>query len=298
MGTVDLNDLGVFVAIVETASFSRAAAQLGLPKSSVSRAITRLEEALGAPMLHRTTRHVAASTAGRVLYEKVRGEIGTLRRAVGELPELEDEPKGRLRITASLSFEMVFAEVVGQFVERYREVEVELRLTNDYVDVVAGGYDLAFRFATKQLQSSSLRMRRMHSNMAEIYAAPSYVARRGAPRTPADLDRHEWVVFKPAPMLRLEGGGPPVRVTTRGRIVCDDLGFVREAVLRGAGIGYLDPSYVAAELAAGKLVRLLPRWSIPLSHLYAIWPGGRKVPRKVSAFLELMDERLKSLPGR
>jgi DNA-binding transcriptional LysR family regulator len=298
MGTVDLNDLDVFVTVVETASFSKAAARLGLPKSSVSRALSRLEDALGARMLHRTTRSVAASTAGRVLYEKVRAEISSLRNSVGELPELEDEPSGRLRLTASLSFEHFLAEVVARFVSRYRAVEVDLRLTNAYVDLVAEGIDLGFRFATKPLKSSTVTMRRLGPGTLEIYAAPSYLALRGTPRTPGDLKRHEWVVFNRAPpSLRLEGGGAAVQVTTPGRITCDDMAFTREAVVHGAGLGYFEASFVRDHVAAGRLVRLLPQWHIPVSHLYAVWPGGRKLPRKAAAFLDLVVETLKARPA-
>jgi len=297
MGTVDLNDLDVFVAVVETASFSKAADRLGQPKSSVSRAITRLEEALGTRILHRTTRQVAPSTAGRVLYEKVRGEIASLRNSVGELPDVEDEPSGRLRVTASLNFEYFLADVVARFVSRHRSVEVDLRLTNEYVDLVAEGIDIGLRFATKPLKSSSVTMRKLGPGALELYAAPSYLALRGMPRTPAELARHDWVVFSRAPStLRLTGNGAPVQVATPGRIRCDDMAFAREAVVHGCGLGYFEAGFARDNVAAGRLVRVLPGWSVPVSHLYAVWPGGRKLPRKAEAFLNLMVETLKARP--
>src|SRR5262245_9412654 len=109
--TVDLNDLGVFVAVVETASFSRAASRLGLPKSSVSRAIARLEAATKVVVLHRTTRKVSLSTAGRALYEKVRAQVVSLRSAADDLPELSEEPSGRLRITTVVDSNEFFGDV-------------------------------------------------------------------------------------------------------------------------------------------------------------------------------------------
>jgi DNA-binding transcriptional LysR family regulator len=296
MGTVDLNDLDIFVAVVETTSFSKAAVRLGLPKSSVSRAIARLEEGLGARMLHRTTRMVAPSTAGRVLYEKVRGEIASLRNSIGELPELDDEPSGRLRVTASLSFEYFLAEVVARFVSRYRAVEIDLHLTNEYVDLVAEGIDLGLRFAMKPLKSSSITMRKLSPGALELYAAPSYLALRGTPRTPADLARHDWVVFSRAREFRLAGGGPPVQVTARGRIVCDDMAFAREAVVHGCGVGYFEAGFMRDQVALGRVVRVLPQWNIAVSHLFAVWPGGRKLPRKAAAFLDLVAETLKARP--
>src|SRR5262245_11018636 len=116
MGTIDLSDLGVFVAVAEAESFSGAARRLGLPKSSVSRAIARLEASMGVRTLQRSTRHVTLSSQGRVLYERVRGQITSLRQAVGELPGLEDEPSGRVCVTSVVDMSDFFADVVARFV--------------------------------------------------------------------------------------------------------------------------------------------------------------------------------------
>jgi DNA-binding transcriptional LysR family regulator len=293
MGTVDLNDLSVFVAVVESASFTRAASRLKLPKSSVSRAVTRLEEAVGVPVLLRTTRKVALSTAGRTLYEKVREQVASLRQSVGEMPELKEAPSGRLRVTAVLGIELFLGDVVTTFVNRYPDVEIELRLTNDYVDLVEEEIDLALRFSTKALKDSTLTARKLRPSIMELYAAPSYQARRGLPRTPRELEWHEWVVYDRATELRLEGGGPPAAVVTKGRVVCNDFTFARQAIVNGCGIGYLSPSAAEADVAAGNLVRVLPRWHCPISNLWAVWPG-QKLPRKASAFLDLVVQALKS----
>jgi DNA-binding transcriptional LysR family regulator len=296
MGTVDLNDLGVFVAVVETASFSGAAKRLDLPKSSVSRAVARLEDAVGLRVLHRTTRQLALSTAGRALYERVQAQIASLRRATAEVPELEEEPSGRVRVTAVVDLSEFFADVVTRFVERYPAVEIDLRLTNDYVDLVAEGIDLALRFSTKRLKDSSLNARKLCPSSVQLFASPSYIARRGMPRTPRDLDRHEWVVYRRTAEFRLEGGGPATVVATRGRIACDNFSFLRAALLNGCGIGILGGYEAQADVAAGKLVRVLPRWSSPISHLWAVWPGARQLPRKASAFLDVVVEALRTHP--
>ena len=296
MGTVDLNDLGVFVAVVETASFSKAAARLGVPKSSVSRAIARLEDAMGVRVLHRTTRRVAPSTAGAALHESIAGQIASLRRSVGELPEMRDEPSGRLRVTAVSDFGEVMAEVVARYVSRYPGVDVDLRFTNAYVDLVAEGIDVALRFARKRLQDSSFTARKLCPDALVLHASPSYLARRGTPRTPRDLDGHDWVTFEHAQELRLEGPDATTVVKPKGRILCDNMAFQRAALVRGCGIGALPPYLTMAEVAAGQLVRVLPKWSFPVSHLWAVWPGSRKVPRKVSAFLDIVVETLDARP--
>ena len=296
MGTVDLNDLGVFVAVVETENFSAAASRLGLPKSSVSRAIARLEQAMGMPMLHRTTRRVTVSTAGKALYEKVRGEIASLRHSVGEVPELGEEPSGLLRITAVADASEFIADLVSGFVSRYKAVEVDVRLTNEYVNIVAEGIDLALRFATKALKDSSLMARKLGPSTMQLYASPSYVARHGTPRTPKQLDEHEWVVYRRAARFPLRSKGRTTVVESRGRVSCDDLEFLRSALVNGVGIGYLPPPLAQSELAAGRLVRVLPSWSSPISDLWAIWPGGRQVPRKVSAFIDFTMEAMRARP--
>jgi DNA-binding transcriptional LysR family regulator len=296
MGTVDLNDLSVFVTVVETASFSHAASRLGLPKSSVSRAIVRLEAATKARVLHRTTRKVALSTAGRALYEKVRAQVVSLRQATDDLPEMSEEPSGRLRVTAVFDSSEFFADVVARFLDRHPSVQVELYLTNQYLDLVAEGIDLALRFSTRGLKDSTLNARKLSPSTLQIYASPSYVARQGMPRTPRDLERHDWVVHRSAVTVRLEGGGPPTTITTRGRIECNGFAFLRAALVNGCGLGLLEPSEAEATVAAGKLVRVLPRWSCPVSNLWAVWPGARQPPRKVSAFLDVVVEALGTHP--
>jgi len=296
MGTIDLNDVGVFVTVVEAASFSRAASRLGLPKSSVSRAVTRLEEAMGARVLHRTTRQVSLSTAGTALYERVRAQVTSLRHAVGDLPELQEEPSGRLRVTAVADIGEWLVDVVARFVKRYSAVEVDLHLTNEYVDLVAARIDVALRFSTKRLASSSLTARKLAASSLQLFAAPSYLAVHGTPRTPRDLESHEWVIYDRAQRFRLVGPEAAVTVVPRGRIISDSMTFQCAALVRGCGLGALSPDLGDPETARGNLVRVLPKWSSPISSLWALWPGSRRVPRKVSAFLELVADSVKSWP--
>ncbi len=293
MGTVDLNDLDVFAQVVETASFTAAATRLGLPKSSVSRAVTRLEAAMGVPLLHRTTRKVAPSTAGKALYDKVGAQVVSLRQSVAELPELEQEPSGCVRITAAPATEVLLADIAAHFIARYPAVEVEMRLTTEYVDLVAEGIDLGLRFATRPLADSSLTARKLCPSTMRLYASPSYVTRHGVPREPRDLDDHHWVVYQPATKFRLEGGGRPVVITTTGRIASDDMAFHRAAIIKGCGIGYLAPWFAEADAAAGNLVPVLPKWHIHVSNLWALWPG-RRLARKTAAFLDMVSEAVRT----
>jgi DNA-binding transcriptional LysR family regulator len=294
MATIDFGDLAVFVAVADAASFSGAAARLGLPTSSVSRAVARLEEQLGARALHRTTRRVALSTAGKALYDKVWTHVTQLRHAVGEVPGPADEPSGRVRVTAVADMSEFLADVVTRFVARYPAAQIELRLTNDHVDLVAEGIDLALKFVRERLRDSSLNARRLCPNFVQLFASPAYLARRGTPRTPRDLEGHDWVVHKRLTDLKLEGGGRSTVIRTGGRVVCSDFAFLRAAVVNGCGIGILRTFQVEPDLSMGKLVRVLPRWSCRTSNLWAVWPGSRRLPRTASAFLDLVVESLEA----
>lgn len=292
---MDLERLSVFVAVADTASFSLAAKKLGVPKSTVSRRIARLEQDLGVALLHRTTRHVALTTAGRGLYDRAAPALRALREAAGDLPEQDDEPAGLVRLTAPVDAGTLFlADVLARFVRRHPRVRLDVHLTNRVVDLVGEGFDLALRASHGRMRDSTLVFRRVAMAISRLFAAPAYLANRGTPRSPADLAGHDWVVFRPAPRgLRLEGPGEVFPVTPSGPIVCDDFFFLREALVGGAGIAFASELLVAEDVEAGRLVRVLPAWGIPSGTLSLVWPATRHLPRKVAA---LRDFVLESLP--
>ncbi|MEO5728245.1 MAG: LysR family transcriptional regulator [Byssovorax sp.] len=297
MGTVDLNLLAIFAAVARTSSFSAAARELGIPKSSVSRAIAGLELALGVRLVHRTTRHVALSTAGVALHERVTPQLSALLQSLGDLPELEEQPSGKLRITATVDFAaVVLAEIVARFVVRHPGVEVELRLTNALVDLVAEGFDLAFRISLRRLRDSSLTSRRIGGIARQVFAAPSYLARRGTPRSPSDLASHEWVVLGGTGAIELNAAGESAVVEPRGRVMCDDMSFVHAATREGAGLGILPTFLAEFDVAAGALVRVLPRWTMRTGDLWVLSPASRHAPRKVTAFSDFVIAALKARP--
>src|SRR5919201_1203813 len=220
---MDLKLVSIFEAVARTSSFSAAAKALGIPKSSASRGVARLENELGVQLLFRTTRQVALTAAGTALYDRATPLLRSIKAAFGELPEREEEPSGTLRVTAPVDLGVLFlAEVVTRYTARYPAVSADLHLTGRIVDLVGEGFDVALRAAPIVLQ---------------MFASPVYLARRGTPRSEEDLEEHDWVVFRSGPQ-RLRVAGPrPAADARRGRIVCDDLLFVRDAVLAGAGIG-------------------------------------------------------------
>jgi DNA-binding transcriptional LysR family regulator len=295
-GTIDLERVALFLTVAESAGFSAAAKKLGLPKSSVSRQVAALEAALGAQLLHRTTRRVSLSTAGEALYERAAPLVVALRAALGSLPEQEEQPSGDLRITAPNDVgATLLGDVVARFSARFPAVRIDLRLTNRAVDLVAEGFDLALRAAARPLRDSTLVMRKLGAIEMQLFAAPSYLARRGTPRAIEDLARHAVVLFQgfsKRPSLAAVAPG--------ARIVGDDFSFVREAVKAGGGVGLM-PSFLAqAELASGQLVRVLPRYVESGGALLLLHPRAKHVPRKVTAFRDFLLEYLvaRPLPAR
>ncbi len=296
---MDLNLVTLFETVARTASFSAAAKELRLPKSSVSRGVARLEAELGVQLLHRTTRHVAPTAAGTALYDRVAPLLRSMNAALGELPERDEEPSGELRITAPVDLGVLFlAEAVTRYTARYPQVSVDLHLTGRVVDLVAERFDVALRAATS-LKDSTLVVRRLVRTVGHLYASPIYLARRGAPRTERDLEGHEWVLFRPGPQkLRMPTQDRPRGTPMpKARIVTDDLLFMRDALRAGAGIGLLPTFLVEADVVAGTLVRVLPRYERPSGSLHFVTPAARHVPRKVTAFRDLIVELLKTRAG-
>ncbi|MBU8895186.1 LysR family transcriptional regulator [Corallococcus sp. H22C18031201] len=289
---MDLNHLTVFVAVAETGSFTEAASRLDVTKSSVSRAITALEGTLGVRLLHRTTRTVALSTAGRALYERMGPRLQSLQDALADVPELEAEPSGSLRVTATADFGTeVLAEILTGFGRRYPRVRVEVVLTSRTVDLVKERFDVAFRMADG-LKDSRLVARRLGSLTLHLYAAPSYLAARGTPRRPGDFAAHDWVMLPSMRGISLQRAWR-ISLPENPRLVADDMFFVREALCRGAGLGALPTYLVDKELREGRLVRVMPRWTLLNGSIYLVMPSAQHLPRKTVVFRDHVVEALR-----
>ncbi|WP_437956301.1 LysR family transcriptional regulator [Sorangium sp. So ce119] len=302
MGTMDLNHLAVFAAVAETASFTAAARQLGVPKSTVSRGIASLEASLGVRLLQRTTRSVALTTAGQALVDRIGSRLRALTEAIEGLPELGDEPSGSLRLTATADFGTeVLAEILAGFCRRYPRIALEMHLSSRPVDLVKEGYDAAFRFLGKKPRDSTLVARKVGELEMQLYASPAYLAARGTPRTLDDLAEHDCVALTgTSPFARDEASGARARL--RVRLLADDGFFAREAVRHGVGIGMFPAFLVQQDVLNGTLVRVLPRWTMPMGGVFLVFPSGRHLPKKTAALrdhvVEALRVRLKARGGR
>lgn len=290
-GTPDWNLLPFFVAVAENGSISAAARKLGAPKSSVSRSVTALEQALGVQLFHRTARDVQLTTAGIAFYEQARPVLAAFRRLTGSLPEQEPEPSGTLRITAPRDMALTFlVGTFAQFLIRYPGVNLDVRPSDQVADLAGEGFDAALRLAPK-LKDSSLVARRLGAVDLGIFAAPNYVAQFGAPRSLADCAKHRWVSFSMLRRLPKELQDPP-----SPRVSTDDLLLAHGMARMAAGLAVL-PGYLAHEdVLAGRLVRLVPSWKQTVGTLFFVYPPAQHVPRKVTALRDYLVDVIAQRP--
>jgi DNA-binding transcriptional LysR family regulator len=292
--TMDLNRVATFVRVVEEGGFTAAARVLRLPKSSVSRAVSQLEEELGARLLQRSTRKVTLTEAGSAFFERAsRGLVG-IEEAAAAVADMQSTLKGTLRITAPVDAGVwVLAPLVPRFLAKHPQVRIELMLTGRIVDLVAEGVDFALRIAP--LRDSSLVARKLGDSLLALFAAPSYLARRGTPRTVADLRDHDCVLFRPdrgRVTWALEGPAGPEPVEVTGPVAADDFLFIQQMALAGAGIAMLPTFLCDRPSREGQLSRVLPKHAVRMGTFHLVYPSARYLPQRAAAFRDFILEEL------
>jgi len=287
---MDLNRAATFLRVVEAGGFTAAAAVLGLPTSSVSRSVAKLEEELGVVLLERTTRRISLTEVGRAYFERVREALAGLDEATAAALDAAREPHGLIRIAVPPDFAPALAPVVAMFLRTYPKIRLELRASARAAELVGEHADLGI--AIGKLPDSSLISRRVGETAHRLFAAPSYVDARGRPRALPDLVDHDAILLR-GEVERWELTGPHgvevVEVT--GIIAADHLGFVVDATLAGLGIALLPAFAASAHLRSGALVEVLPELStsVPLQLLTA---ATRHVPHRVALLRDFFASHL------
>lgn len=295
---LDLNDIMIFARVIEAGSFTAAARLLGMPKTTVSRRVAALERELGVRLLHRTTRSLNLTASGRVYYEESSQALRTIEGANQRLAEARAEPAGTIRISAPVGFGGHFLqEAIFDFLSTYPKTKVELRLTDDRLNLVENGIDLAFR--TGILEDSTLITRKLGSTHRILCASPDYLARCGAPDHPADLVRHDCVIAGQSAHAQwlLEGPHGRETVTVSGRFAANEMQAVMAAAIAGYGIAQLPYGVGEACIKDGRLCRVLDDYATPAGGLYVVYPSSRHLPPLVKTFIELAAKRLNAGTG-
>ncbi|OCT29637.1 LysR family transcriptional regulator [Pseudomonas putida] len=294
MERVSLNDLDAVLAIARRASFRAAAIDLGMSTTALSNAIGKLEANLGVRLFNRTTRSVSLTDAGRLFVEHVAPALGEVQGALEVVRAQRDQPSGMLRINAAaFAAREIIGPLVLEFLRRYPQMQVDLVTEGRLVDIVAEGFDLGVRVADL-VPSDMISLSLGRPQRYAVVASAAYLAARGTPRLPADLQRHSCVrVRLPDGALfrwRFANGNSAQQIDVQGPITLDEASLARAAVMAGVGLGYFMEQDVREDIAAGRLVRVLDDWTPPLPGLCLYYAGRRNPSAGMSAFLELARE--------
>lgn len=294
---MNLADLETFMRVAEAGSITKAARDLEVPKSTVSRRVARLEDAVGVDLLQRSGRSVTLTEEGRSLHRRCAHALKEILDAGKALSDAGGEARGLLRLSAphDLGSSRAFAQMLTDFRKSYPEVSLDLELTARMVDLVEEGFDAALRVHTRPLPDTNvLKVKRIGSLGAQLYASPRYLARHQAPGRPEQLAAHDCIALG-----HVERGTRwPLRAKSEERIIdnvpavlVSDYSAALSLVLAGGGIGAL-PTFIATpHLRDGQLARVLPEWDLLQGTLSLVWPSARHMAPKLRAFIDFVQQQ-------
>ena len=293
---MDFNEIAVFTKVVQAGSFTAAAKQLGMPKSTVSRKVSDLEQRLNARLLQRTTRKLSLTDAGRTYFDYGVRIVNEIDAAESAVSSLQDKPRGLLRVTVGPNSSFL-ADIVADFMKRNPEVQLEVLSTGRNVDLVEERFDVAIRAGA--LADSSLVARRLGNVTWFLVATPAYLKKKRRPRTPEDLKDHDCLLFgtgSTAVELRLENGDDAAHVAVSARLLVSDFDLVYAAATAGLGIAMLPAFRCIDDLREHRLERVLRDWAPPAIPVHIVYPSARHVSAKVKSFVEYVQQRMTPPP--
>ena len=290
------DNMRVFAKVVESASFTAAAAQLGISVSMVSQHVKELEERLAARLLNRTTRKVNLTEVGRAYYGRCTRLLADLEETELAVSDMHAAPRGELRVNASPTFGIrQLAPAISHFTARFPGISVELMLSDRPVDLIAEGFDVAVRL--EDLPDSSLIARQLPPCRVAICGAPSYFEKHGKPRTPADLSAHNCLTLtgNVLPYCRAwhlaAADGTALNISPMGNLRSNSPAVLVVAAFAGHGLVYLPTYFVGEALQSGRLVTVLDDYMAPPLALRALYPHNRYLSAKVRAFVDFLAAR-------
>jgi DNA-binding transcriptional LysR family regulator len=286
----ELSVLSAFLAVAEERSFTRAAKRLNVSTSGLSHAIRRLEDDIGVRLLARTTRSVAPTEAGEQLLASLRPALAEIKGRLAQISGLQDQPKGRVRLLVPrLAARTVLAEKLGQFVQNYPDILLDVTTDDSHVDLVGAGYDAGIQFG-EYIAQDMVAVRVSVDQRPAIVASPGYFAANGRPDTPHDLLHHQCINFRHRGesiyRWEFDKGDQSVTVSVNGPLVLDDLDLMIQAAIDGAGIAFMAEDRAAPHLASGMLERVLEDWSQPFPGFFLYYPSRRQQPAAMTALID------------
>ncbi len=292
----DLNQMKVFVEVVRRGGFAAAARSLDMPRSTVSRWVQELEARLGVRLLQRTSRDVQLTEVGEGYYKRGLRAVELAGEASAWVESRVTVPQGTLRIaTFHLFAGTMLGPVVVEYLEQNPGLSVQVVVSERDTDLVRENIDLAIRIG--ELGDSSLVVRKLADMQGWLAASPAYLAKHGTPLHPAELDEHSHMMYghsRTTVTLPFDNGQQRLEVALPSRCVANSVEMVRQVTLGGLAIGVMPPMLVHEDLATGRLVRLLPQWSIGSLPLHVMYPSRSHLAQKVRAFVDLLAARITS----
>jgi DNA-binding transcriptional LysR family regulator len=296
MRKLELNEMGAFVAVAEHASFVKAATDLGMPRSSLSETIRRLEEKLSVRLFNRTTRSVAVTDVGARLLAQIRPLLDSFDAIVESTNDFRDKPAGQLRLTVPRSaVRMVIEPMLARFLATYSEIRLEISVDNALTDIVRGRFDAGIRLGHR-VERDMIAVR-LAETRAVIVASPDYLARHSQLKTPGDLRAHNCIHRRfPSGALHdrwaFQKRGKRFEVAVDGTLIVDDADLAVRAALDGAGIAYVLANFSAPFVAEGRLLPLLDSWPPAPVEFYLYYPSRRQSPAPLQALVDFLRAEL------
>ncbi len=292
----NLGDLEVFASVAASGSMSHAAKELGYSPAVISKRIKRLEEKLGARLFQRTTRQISLTEAGHGFHQRILAVLEGLEEAEDFVSGRSNTLNGTLKVSASTSFgRMHVAPHLKGFMDRHPGLSINLVLSDEFIDIVAGGYDLAIRIA--DLSDSSLVAKRLAPVRRVLCASQNYIAEHGMPQTIEELKQHRCLPAHNNDLWRLESSDGPISLRPEGMLITNSSEVIREAVISGLGIALRSTWDIGAELKSGALVQVLPAYESSKSvALSAVYSSRRFLPAKVRLFIDYLTELYGPVP--
>lgn len=291
-------EMAVFVNVVREGGFSAAAKALGLSPSAVSKQVSRLENRLNVRLLNRTTRQLSMTDEGEAYFDRATAILSEIDELEAMVSDRRDTPRGTLRVSSSIAFgRHQILPMMPEFLNAYPEVRLQLSLSDNLIDVVQEGFDVAIRIA--ELSDSSLVARRLAVDRRIVCASPAYIEKFGMPLSPEALHDHNCLVVTNVPSMRdwaFSFGNTVRTVHVEGRFEANSGVAVREAALAGLGVAQLPAFMVAPDVRAGHLVSFLEDRIAPGRPIYAVYPHRRHLSPKVRVFIDFLVDKLTPNP--
>lgn len=291
-----LDGVAVFVGVINTGSFTAAAEALGHSTSYVSKTVSRLEKRLGSRLLNRTTRTISLTDVGKSYFERCNQIIIDAENAERSISQLQDTPRGLLRVNAPVSFGSIYLlDHLSKFMNSFPEITLEVEFNDRMIDVVAEGYDVVIRAG--QIQDSNLVARKFTSSKSIVVGSPDYFKKNGRPKTANELEYHACLAYSLIPNPTLwefikDGNRTAVKITPR--LMCNNAAVEVAMAVNGVGIGRIPLFCCEQELANGELEIILDDYEPPEIGVYAVFPHRQYLTAKVRAFVDFLVERFES----